>query len=291
MPELATYFEKLRSKDAGELLLAADRAPLYRSDRALAPLPGEAPTSDATLRAMLSGMLSEAQWEAFGNQGWLRFSLDHAEHTRVTGCCVETQRGISATLRLLPLHPPSGEVLGLPPDALSCSELDSGLVLVAGPMRSGKTTTLAALVDHALGLRARHVVTVEDPIELMHAATRRSVSHRQVGVHCTSFGAGIEAAMRADAELIVVSELDAPEALQAALQAADSGVLVLGAVRASTAERALGLLLDAESSDTRGRTRLKLYRVLRAAIEQRLTATPDGVRTLHLEVFSPEQLA
>lgn len=289
MVELTSYLRALPGKHGNELVLTAERAPLYQSERALVPLPGEAPLSDAALRELTAALLGPELWELFRAHGSLSFTTEHATGTRLWGQCTESLRGLTLVLRPLPPGPSSCAALGMPQAAVKLAEQRSGLVVVAGPVQSGKTTALAALVDHALSLRGGHAVVVESAVEILRAEGRGAVSHRQVGAHCDSFARGIESALQSDCDVIAVSDLEPGAALEAALTAADSGVLVFGALRAKHAERALSHLRVAVPQPRRARVAARLERVLRGTIGPRVLPKKGGGRIAVYEVWTSGQ--
>ncbi len=197
------------------------------------------------------------------------------------------QRGsLAMVLRSVPRKVPSLEELGLPPLVAALVDQGRGLVVVAGGVSQGRTTTLAAMVGHVNGAAARHLITLEDPIELVHEDARASVSQREVGADVTSLAVGLRAALRQDPDLVAVSSLDAEETLAAALDVAEAGRLVLGGLTAFDVRRAVSRLFGRVAAGDRAR----LAEALHGVVAQRLVPKHDGsglVAAVELLVVTP----
>lgn len=183
------------------------------------------------------------------------------------------QRGsLALVLRSVPRKVPTLDELGVPPAVTALMEQERGLVVVAGGVAQGRTTTLAALIGHVNETAARNLITLEDPIELLHEDARASVSQREVGADVASLAVGLRAALRQDPDLIAVSSLDAAETLGAALDVAEAGRLVLGALTALDARRAVSHLLGRAAATDRER----IADTLAGVVAQRLVPKRDG---------------
>lgn len=179
-------------------------------------------------------------------------------------------------LRVIPFSVPTPEGLGLPDIVTHFTDYRDGLVLVAGASGSGKTSTLAAMTHHINRSRARHVVTLEDPIEFLHRDIAGSVTQREVGTDTDDYASGLQAAMRQDPDVLVIGELRDPLTADRALRAAESGCLVLGSVAAGDVASALVQIVATLSPEERDVGRLRLAGVLRAVLAQRLAPLPHG---------------
>jgi twitching motility protein PilT len=193
------------------------------------------------------------------------------------------ERGAGVALRLIRRDVPTLDRLGLPADLADLVKLRSGLVLVAGPTGSGKSTTLVALVAQLERTRAAHVVTLEDPIEYLHETERCLVHQREVGHHVASFADGLRAALREAPDVIVVGELRDRETIAVALSAAETGHLVLGTVHAPGAGVAVDRLIDAFPEHQQRQARTQLAAVLRTVVTQHLLPARRGGRVVALE--------
>jgi twitching motility protein PilT len=197
------------------------------------------------------------------------------------------QRGsLALVLRSVPRKVPSLDELGLPPAVTALLEQGRGIVVVAGGIGQGRTTTLAAMVGHVNGAAARHLITVEDPIEFLHEDGRASVSQREVGADVASLAVGLRAGLRQDPDLVAVSSIDAEETLAAALDVAEAGRLVLGGLTAIDARRAVSRLLGRAAPGDRER----VAEALQGVVAQRLVPKRDGsslVLAVELLVVTP----
>ena len=185
-------------------------------------------------------------------------------------------QGLGAVFRIIPNHLPTFKELRLPPAVRKLTEQNNGLVLVTGPTGSGKTTTLAAMVHEINKTQQRHVITIEDPVEFVHAPIQSVITQRQVGRHAESFASALRSALREAPDVLVVGELRDHETVHLAIQAAETGVLVLGTLHTNSAPRAVDRILDALPGDIREAMRQVLSVTLRGVIAQRLCLRADG---------------
>ncbi|MEO5825338.1 MAG: ATPase, T2SS/T4P/T4SS family [Gemmatimonadales bacterium] len=173
-------------------------------------------------------------------------------------------------LRVIPFSVPTPESLGLPPVMIEFAEADSGLVLIAGTNGSGRTSTLAALVHHINRAQQRHIITLEDPIEYLHRDLTGSITQREIGTDTDNLAQGLQAAMRQDPDVLVAGELRDPVAVDRALRAAESGILMLASINAPDTASALAQFIATMAPDERELGRLRLAGALRAVVAQRL---------------------
>lgn len=195
------------------------------------------------------------------------------------------RRGLAAVIRLIPSEVPSIATLGLPPQVKDVTTFQQGLVLVTGRAGSGKTTTLAALVNLINETRAVHVITLEDPIEYLHPRKRSLVNQREVGRHTLSFPAALRAALREDPDVIVVGELRDLETITMSLQAAETGVLVLATLHTNSASRTVDRLINVFPASEQDAIRTLLAGVLRGILSQQLLPCRTGGRVPAVEVL------
>ncbi|HEX7477565.1 MAG TPA: ATPase, T2SS/T4P/T4SS family [Polyangiales bacterium] len=276
LTELESYLRQLPERGGADLLLCAGRPAFSRVAHELRALPGQPVLEDAGLRTLMQELLGAEQWQLFRARRSLTFASTLPSGLRVRGVCTESSAGVSCTLRVLPPQLLAKVASALPPALAKLTTSEPGLVLVAGPVGSGKTTLLSALLRARNDEQVRHIVTVEDPVEFLHENRKSVVSQRQVGAHCASFAAGIDAALGLDPDLLVVDGLDTPEAQRAALRAATSGVLVLASLRASGAARSIEQLLAAFPPHQRSSASNDLADCLQAIVSQELLPTRDG---------------
>jgi twitching motility protein PilT len=196
------------------------------------------------------------------------------------------QRGsVSVVLRLTRVGSPSFEELGLPPICRSLSDQPRGLILVTGPTGSGKTTTLAAMIDHINHTRPGHIVTVEDPIEVVHPDRLAAINQREVGLDTPDFITALRAAMREDPDIILIGEMRDTETVQAALQAAETGHLVLATLHTIDATESINRIVDFFPPYQQQQVRVTLAGSLRGILCQRLVQRKNGGRVPAIEVL------
>ncbi|MBK7864256.1 MAG: PilT/PilU family type 4a pilus ATPase [Archangiaceae bacterium] len=190
---------------------------------------------------------------------------------------VYRQRGsLALVLRVIPTQIPTLEGLNLPPIVKTICSYERGLVLVTGATGSGKTTTLAAMINAINAAEAVHILTIEDPIEFVHANIRASISQREIGLDTTDFSIALRAALRQDPDVILVGEMRDHETVDIALKAAETGHLVLATVHTTDAIKTIGRLLSFYSADEHSQVRMRLAESLKATLSQRLLPRADG---------------
>ena len=278
MAEIDRLFRKLKDMNASDLHLTANRPPLYRAAGEVIPIPGEQVLSDTALRAILREAVDELQWQSFVDHHDLDFATALEGVGRFRGNYFEQQRGVGAVFRMIPEDILSIDKLGLPPVVHGLADLEGGLVLVTGPTGSGKSTTLAAIIDLINRTHIRHIVTIEDPVEFVHQNKKSVLSHREVGTDCGSFGQALKAATREDADVILVGEMRDLETISLAVEAAAMGVLVFGTLHTSSAAKTVDRIIDAFPSDQQDSARGSLADSLAAVVSQLLVRKVDGGR-------------
>jgi len=277
MDQLDDLLRTLATTDGGtDLHLKVGSPPRLRVKGVLEPLIGYPDLDKTTLEAIAAAILPPSAGATFAerNEAECAYALDGVGRFRVAAY---RQRG-SATLifrRLQSVVASVGE-LNLPFGVRQLAAAERGLVLVAGPGGSGRTTTLAAMVDHLNHTRACHVVTVEDPVEVLHRDRMAAISQREVGRDVPTVAAGVTTALRHDPDVIVVGRLEEPLAVEAAIAAAESGCLVLGAVVGSEVSDAVRRLVGSFPADQHQQMRLAVAGVLAGATCQRLVPRADG---------------
>jgi twitching motility protein PilT len=265
-----------REKGGSDLHLVSGIAPRIRRHGALEPLAGEPELdADALARVLAEGVGAE-QWSEFEATGDLDFALQVPGVARFRGNYLRQERGPSAVFRTIPETIASLEELGLPAVLGRLAELRSGLVLVTGPTGSGKSTTLAAIIDRINRTAARHIVTIEEPVEFVHKNRRSVFSQREVGTDTESFAAALRAAIRQDADVVLVGEMRDLETIALALRAAEMGTLVFGTLHTNSAAKTIDRLIDVFPSDEQPQARLSLSESLAAIVAQLLLPRADG---------------
>ena len=277
-----------RAVDAGasDLHLKLGRPPSVRHDGEITPL-DLPPLTDDDLDSLLRGVTADSpkRYDQFQESGDLdiAYTAEGLPRFRVN---VFRQRGaISFALRVIPITVPSFEALGLPQGVHQLAEEHRGLILVTGATGSGKTTTLASIIDHINRTRRSHIVTVEDPIEIMHQDQLSIVNQREIGLDTESFGQALRRALRQDPDTILIGELRDAETAQTALQAAESGHLVFSTLHTIDAAETVGRMIEFFPPGKQQQIRSVLAGVLRGVISQRLLPRADGGRVAAVEVM------
>jgi len=279
--QVADLIAQAAERRASDLILTTGFVPRLRIDGELVEL-DERTSTDDDLLGVVEGLAGAPAARGFGERGVVDFGAS-AMGQRVRGHAFRHERGIGLALRLVRADVPTVASLGLPEDLTSLVHHRSGLVLVAGPTGSGKSTTLVALIAHLNRTRTRHIVTLEDPIEYLHTPDRAMIHQREIGRHTPSFADGLRAALREAPDVIVVGELRDRETITIALTAAETGHLVLGTVHAPGAAGAIDRLIDAYPEHQQGQARAQLAATLRCVVTQYLVPTRLGGRAVAIE--------
>lgn len=268
---------------ASDVLVSPGSAPTLRVNGMLEAQPTPPLTGEHVRRA-LESLLSEEAFRAFLASGDHDFAVT-LRGRRFRGSAYLRNAEVGFALRLLPAEVPSPEALGLPPVLSDLVREPSGLVLVTGAAGQGKSTSLAALVHHVNERQARHVVTIEDPIEYVHSPIRSVIDQREVGRDTKSFASGMRHVFRQAPDVILLGEMRDLETMQAALAMAETGHLVLSTLHASDTVQALSRIVDAHPEVARPTVRTVLSLVVSAVVHQRLVKDVDGELVLACEVL------
>ena len=270
--------------EASDLHITVGTPPRIRKNGVLLELGEEKLTADKVSELIKSKMSSE-QIKKFNNGQEIDYSigLPGISRFRVN---VYSQRGnICSAYRRLPLEPPAIESLGLPEAVVSLIEQKKGLILITGATGSGKSTTMAALVNKLTKELPGHILTIEDPIEYLYPHSKAQVNQREVGVDTESFESGLRSALRQDPDVVVVGELRDPESMAAAMSVAETGHLVFGTMHTNTSAGAITRLVDAFPPEKQDVIRMNLSMSLLAVVAQQLIPTNDGKRALACEIL------
>jgi twitching motility protein PilT len=227
---------------------------------------------------MVAAALTPEQRQILGREGELDFCLELQSIGRFRVNAYRQQRGLDAVFRTIPEKPPTIEDLGLPEDLKKYTDYHQGMVLITGPAGCGKSATLAALVNHINENRSEHILTVEDPIEIIHPSKQCLVNQRHAGHHTSSFARALRGALREDPDIIVIGELRDLETISLAMTAAETGHFVLATLHTSNAVRTVNRMIGAFPSNEQDQVRAMLSESLRAVLSQRLVPTADGQR-------------
>jgi twitching motility protein PilT len=221
-------------------------------------------------------ILTEAQKERFESGRDLDFSYVSGDSGRFRVNVYRKETGIGATFRNIPSAIPSMDRLGLPAVIQKFCDLHQGMVLVTGSTGTGKSTTLASMIDHLNSTRSLNIISLEDPIEFVHTSKKSQVVQRELGTHLPNFAEGVRAALREDPDVILVGELRDAETISMAMTAAETGHLVLGTLHTTSAVKSIDRIIDALPNDQREQTKSFLSHSLHAVVTQNLVKTVDG---------------
>jgi twitching motility protein PilT len=224
----------------------------------------------------LLGMLTASQRQLFDERSDLDFAYEIPGVARFRVNFLRQRNGVGAVFRIIPMRFRTLEELGLPPVIFTLARLEQGLVLVTGPTGSGKSTTLAAIIDHINQESDKHIITIEDPVEFIHASRKSLVTQREVGVHTLSFAAALRAVLREDPDIILIGELRDLETISLAVTAAETGHLVFGTLHTRTAASTVDRLIDVFPPEQQGQIRTMLAETLKGVIAQQLLVRADG---------------
>lgn len=260
------------SLNASDIFLSSGKPPRARRNGSIVPLDADSPTAGQIL-GLLPDEASKEELERTGSADFaVRWeTADGPRRIRIN--VFRHLDGVAAALRPIRLRIPPLSELSLPEDLLKLADFPNGLVLVTGASGSGKSTTLAALVDHINRTRARHVITIEDPIEYEHRDIRCLIHQREVGTNVESFASGLRAALRENPDVILLGELRDLDTISAALTAAETGHLVLGTLHSGSATAAVNRIVDVFPGHQQPHIRNQLALSLRAVLSQRLLPT------------------
>jgi twitching motility protein PilT len=239
------------------------------------PIRDEVVTRDEAA-GMLSEICGPQNWELFEERGDLDFAYEMDGRSRFRCNFLKQTNGYGAVFRLIPTRIATLDQLGIPPVVKQFGHLRGGLVLVTGPTGSGKSTTLAALIDYINENFSRHIVTIEEPIEFVHGNKRSIITQREVPVDSDSFPNGLKAALREDADIVLVGEMRDLETISLALTAAETGLLVFGTLHTNNARKTIDRMVDVFPADKQAQARTMLANSLRGVLAQLLLKKADG---------------
>ena len=263
------------NRQASDLHLSAGLPPLLRIHGDMRRL--DAPALDhAAVLALVHGTMNETQRQLFAQHMDLDYSFEMAGLARFRVNAFNQLRGAGAVFRTIPSQILTLDALKTPRIFADLALKPRGLVLVTGPTGSGKSTTLAAMVDHRNAHAMGHILTVEDPIEFVHTPQKSLINQREVGAHTQSFASALRSALREDPDVILVGEMRDLETIRLAMTAAETGHLVLGTLHTSSAAKTIDRIIDVFPGDEKEMIRAMLSESLQAVISQTLCKTSDG---------------
>jgi twitching motility protein PilT len=276
MARIDELFHYLRENKGSDLHLAAGLEPRIRRHGELHPVEGWPVLTHDVLLELLREIASESQWEEYERCGDLDFAYGLPGVARFRANFLRQENGGGAVFRIIPETIVPLEELNLPKAIETLAHLQQGLVLVTGPTGSGKSTTLAAIIDKINSTYPKHIVTIEDPVEFVHKNKKSVFSQREVGTDTESFGAALRAAIRQDADVVLVGEMRDLETISLAVTAAEMGALVFGTLHTNGAANTIDRLIDAFPAEEQAQIRTTLAESVAGIVSQLLLRTADG---------------
>jgi twitching motility protein PilT len=261
--------------NASDLHLSAKNPPIIRVNGQMKKIKSDNLDSDS-IRSMLYSVMSEDQRAIYERDYEIDMAISFGEKARFRVNAFNTRNGAAAVFRTIPSIIPTMDELDLPPAIRKFADLDKGLVLVTGATGSGKSTTLASLVNHINLKRNKHILTIEDPVEFFHASQNSLVNHREIGRDTHSFKAALKSALREDPDVIMVGEMRDHETISLALTAAETGHLVFGTLHANSASKTVDRIIDVFPTGDKDMVRAMLSSALEGVIAQTLLQKADG---------------
>ncbi len=278
LPDMAiidSYFQKLIEAKGSDLHLSEGQPPKIRVHGGIHHLSEEILTN-SHMEEMMREVCEPRAYEKYLSKGDLDFAYEMDEDNRFRCNYFKQNLGHAAVFRIIPTKIATLEELGIPPVVKRFGEMRSGLVLVTGPTGSGKSTTLAALIDYVNRNYARHIITVEEPIEFVHRNHKSIVTQREVPIQTPTFADGLRAALREDADIVLVGEMRDLETISLALTAAETGLLVFGTLHTNNARKTVDRLVDVFPADQQAQVRTMLSASLRGVLAQLLMKRASG---------------
>lgn len=276
MPQVDDLLRTLKEVGGSDLHLAAGLEPRIRAKGSLGPVEGWAPLSNEQLIELLQPIAGERHWEEYTRTHDMDFAYGLEGVARFRANYFTQQNGAGAVFRIIPEEIVTLEELRLPEAVGRLADLQQGLVVITGPTGSGKSTTLAAIIDKINREQSKHVVTIEDPVEFVHQNRKSVMSHREIGEHSQGFAPALRAAVRQDADVVLVGEMRDMETISMAITAAEMGLLVFGTLHTNGAAKTINRILDAFPASEQAQVRISLSESLAAVVSQLLLPKVDG---------------
>lgn len=275
MADIDRLFQYLVGSGGSDLHLSEGQPPKTRVHGAVTPIPDEPVLEHEAMRRMLGEICDPKAFQTYLKTGDLDFAYEMDESSRFRCNYLKQKNGLAAVFRLIPTDIMSMEQLGVPDVVKRFAQIRSGLILVTGPTGSGKSTTLAAILDHINENYNRHIITVEEPIEFVHGNKQSIITQREVPIQTPSFADGLRAALREDADIVLVGEMRDLETISLALTAAETGLLVFGTLHTNNARKTVDRIIDVFPADQQSQVRTMLAASLRGVLAQLLCKRSD----------------
>ncbi len=285
MMDIAALFKYAMSQGASDLHLAVGRPPIIRVDDVLRDVPAEAPLTPKRIEEIITGIITAKQREEFLTKRDLDFSFAIPGLTRFRVNVHFERESMGLVARIIPTSLPTMEEIGMPPVIYRMLEETRGLILLTGPAGTGKSTSLAAMVNHMNEERAQHIVTLEDPIEFVYTSKRSLIRQRELGADMTSFGEGLRHLLRQDPDIVVIGEMRDLETIATAITVAETGHLVFGTLHTFNASQTVDRIIDSFPDYQQSQIRTQISMTLIGIIAQKLLPKRGGGRVGVREVL------
>lgn len=288
MARIDALFQHLVASGGSDLHLTEGQPPKIRVHGAVTAIPDQPILEGESFKEMLAEICDPKAFETYLETGDLDFAYSMDEASRFRCNYLKQNNGLSSVFRLIPTEIMSLESLGVPEIVKQFGHIRSGLVLVTGPTGSGKSTTLAALLDYINTNYNRHIITIEEPIEFVHRNKKSILTQREVPIQTPSFSDGLRAALREDADIVLVGEMRDLETISLALTAAETGLLVFGTLHTNNARKTVDRIIDVFPADQQSQVRTMLAASLRGVLAQLLCKRCDkpGRTAVHEIMFA-----
>jgi twitching motility protein PilT len=288
MARIDHFFRYLIENKGSDLHLSEGQPPKIRVHGTVSAIPNEDTLMGDDFKSLLAEICDERAFEKYLQGGDLDFAYEMDEDSRFRCNYLKQQYGLGAVFRLIPTEIASLDSLGVPDVVKEFGHMRSGLVLVTGPTGSGKSTTLAALLDYINSNFARHIITIEEPIEFVHSNKKSIITQREVPIQTPSFADGLRAALREDTDIVLVGEMRDLETISLALTAAETGLLVFGTLHTNNARKTVDRIIDVFPANQQSQVRTMLAASLRGVVAQLLCRRIDkpGRTAVHEIMFA-----
>jgi twitching motility protein PilT len=282
---IETLLEEVINRNASDLHLQVNLPPTLRIDGKLVPATGSEKLNEEAVEALVFAILDEDQKQILLKDKEFDFSFAFGDLGRFRVNAFHERGNIAAALRLIPKNIQTIDSLGLPPVVGGFAELPRGLVLVTGPTGSGKSTTLAALIDKINTEKQTHIITIEDPIEYTHSNKKSAIVQREVHYDTFSFAAALRSSLRQDPDVVLIGEMRDLETIAAAITLAETGHLVFATLHTNSASQSIDRMVDVFPSHQQSQVRSQLSVILQAIVSQRLVPAIGGGRIAAAEIL------
>lgn len=284
-PRIEPLLEEVIKKKGSDLHIQVGLPPMIRVDSALLPAPGSTALTEETVEALIFSILDDDQKQILLKDKEYDFSFSFGDLGRFRVNAFHERGNLAAALRLIPTVIPSIEQLGLPDIVNKFAEFPRGLVLVTGPTGSGKSTSLAALINKINFEQSKHIITIEDPIEYTHTSKKSIIVQREVHYDTYSFSAALRSALREDPDVVLLGEMRDLETIASAVTIAETGHLVFATLHTNSASQSIDRMIDVFPPHQQSQVRAQLSNILMAVCSQRLIPLIGGGRIAAAEIL------